>query len=201
MIDLEHLHTLISRSMFMHIIMIVHMHSIYKLYACVSLMITSCMRHGVRSEVRWQHVVHLFNHHFRFDFIVLMNGPSGVAGLNSGLSKEDEEHQVSTLLYCLGEDADDVRTSTNISDKNRKKYTEVLAKFDGHFKVRKNVILEFARFNRRVQDDDDDVEQFITSLYSLSEDCQYAELKEEMIRDRIVVGIRDTGLSEILQMD
>ena len=100
-------------------------------------MITSCMRHGVRSEVRWQHIVHLFNHRFRFDFIVLMNGPSGVAGLNSGLSKEDEEHQVSTLLYCLGEDADDVRTSTNISDKNRKKYTEVLAKFDGHFKVRK----------------------------------------------------------------
>ena len=28
----------------------------------------------------------------------------------SGLSKEDEEHQVSTLLYCLGEDADDVLT-------------------------------------------------------------------------------------------
>ena len=62
------------------------------------------------------------------------------------------------------------------------------------------MILEFARFNRRAQDDDDDIEQFITSLYSLSEDCQYAELKE-MIRDRIVVGIRDTGLSEILQMD
>ena len=29
----------------------------------------------------------------------------------SGLSKEDEERQVSTLLYCLGEDADDVLTS------------------------------------------------------------------------------------------
>ena len=67
--------------------------------------------------------------------------------------------------------------------------------------MRKNVILECARFNRRAQEDDESVEQFITSLYSLSEDCQYAELKEEMIRDRIVVGIRDTGLSERLQMD
>ena len=63
------------------------------------------------------------------------------------------------------------------------------------------MILERARFNRRAQEDDESVEQFITSLYSLSEDCQYAELKEEMIRDRIVVGIRDTGLSERLQRD
>ena len=35
----------------------------------------------------------------------------------SGLCKEDEETQVSTLLYCLGDDADDVLTSTNISER------------------------------------------------------------------------------------
>ena len=46
--------------------------------------------------------------------------------ITSGLSKEDEKHQVSTLLYCLREDADNVLTSTNISDENKKKYTEVL---------------------------------------------------------------------------
>ena len=33
----------------------------------------------------------------------------------SGLAKEDNERQVSALLYCLGEEADDVLTSTNIS--------------------------------------------------------------------------------------
>jgi len=119
----------------------------------------------------------------------------------SGLSKEDEERQISTLLYCLGEDADDVLTSTNISEESRKKYTDVLAKFDTHFQVRKNVIFERARFNRRVQEHEESVEQFITSLYSLSENCQYGELKDEMIRDRIVVGIQDSALSERFQMD
>jgi len=54
-----------------------------------------------------------------------------------GLRKEDEETQVSTLLYCLGDDADNVLTSTNISEENHKKYVEVLGKFDGHFKIRK----------------------------------------------------------------
>ena len=119
----------------------------------------------------------------------------------SGLVKEDEERQVNTLLYCLGEDADDVLTSTNISDENRKKYTEVLQKFDSHFKVRKNVIFERARFNARAQGEGESIEQYITSLYNLVEHCEYGPLKEEMIRDRLVVGIRDTGLSERLQMD
>ena len=64
----------------------------------------------------------------------------------SGLDKEDDERQVSTLLYCLGE-ADDVLTSTNITAENRKKFADIIAKFDDFFKVRKNVIFERARFN------------------------------------------------------
>jgi hypothetical protein len=38
-------------------------------------------------------------------------------------------------------------------------------------------------------------------LYELVETCEYGMLKEEMLRDRIVVGIRDHKLSERLQMD
>ena len=37
----------------------------------------------------------------------------------SGLDKEDEARQVSTLLYCLGDEAHDVLTSTSISDQSR----------------------------------------------------------------------------------
>ena len=38
-------------------------------------------------------------------------------------------------------------------------------------------------------------------LYRLAEHCSYGALHNEMIRDRIVVGLRDTRLSEKLQMD
>ena len=55
--------------------------------------------------------------------------------LASGLSTESETRQVSTLLYCMGQDADNVLTSTNISDKDREKYTSVMAKFEEFFKV------------------------------------------------------------------
>jgi len=69
----------------------------------------------------------------------------------SGLSAESEDRQVNTLLYCLGEEADDVLNLTNIADEARKKYEDVLAKFDSFFKVRKNVTIERARFNSRCQ--------------------------------------------------
>ena len=119
----------------------------------------------------------------------------------SGLADESELKQVNTLLYCLGEEAEDVLTSTNITEYDKEKYNPVMAKFDEFFQVRKNVIFERARFNRRNKHEGESIEQYISQLYSLSESCDYGALKEEMLRDRIVVGIRDTSLSERLQMD
>lgn len=63
------------------------------------------------------------------------------------------------------------------------------------------MIFERAKFNRRCQGNTESAEQFITSLYNLAEDCAYGDLKDEMIWDRIVVGIRDRALSEKIQMD
>ena len=74
----------------------------------------------------------------------------------SGLSKEDEARQVSTLLYCLGDDAEGVLASTNITEDARKKYKDVVAKFDEYFDVRKNFIYERAKFNTRDQRGQDD---------------------------------------------
>ena len=45
------------------------------------------------------------------------------------------------------------------------------------------------------------VEQYIVELYNLAEHCNYGDLKSEMIRDRLVVGILDKSLSERLQLD
>ena len=42
----------------------------------------------------------------------------------SGLSVQSEARQVSTLLYTLGEDSEDVLSSTNISSDGRKSYSQ-----------------------------------------------------------------------------
>ena len=66
----------------------------------------------------------------------------------SGLSSASEERQVSTLLHCLGEDAKDLLQSTNATAEDRATYNRVCAKFNAFFKVRRNVIFEYAQFNR-----------------------------------------------------
>ena len=47
-----------------------------------------------------------------------------------GLSTESNERQISTLLYCMGEDAEKTLTSTNITEVDRKVYAKVIEKFD-----------------------------------------------------------------------
>ena len=119
----------------------------------------------------------------------------------SGLAKEDDAKQVSTLLYCLGEGAEDTLSSTNISRKDRESYGAVVKKLDDYFGVRRNVIFERARFNRRDQLEGETADEYIATLFSLAENCEYGGLKDELIRDRLVVGIRDETLSRQLQLD
>lgn len=42
--------------------------------------------------------------------------------LASGLSEDRDAKQVSTLLYCMGQDTEETLASTNISDGDRGKY-------------------------------------------------------------------------------
>ena len=101
----------------------------------------------------------------------------------------------------MGEQSDSVLSPTNISTENSQKYSPVIAKFDEYFQVRCYVIFERARFNRRNQLPGESIEQYITVLYTLIETCQDGYLTEELLRDRIVVEIRDAGLSERFQLD
>ena len=109
--------------------------------------------------------------------------------------------QVNTLIYAMGDQVDDILRSFVLSGEDRENYKTVKTKFDSHFVQRRNVIFERARFNRRSQEEGEPVESFITALYSLAEHCGYGNLHDEMIRDRIVVGIRNNSLSEKLQLD
>ena len=47
----------------------------------------------------------------------------------------------------MGENADNVLTSTQIRTEDCEKYSKVIEKFDEFFKVRRNVIFERVKFN------------------------------------------------------
>lgn len=119
----------------------------------------------------------------------------------SGLKKQDDETQVNTLIYAMGREAEDVLASLKLSDAEKLNYDAVTRAFAKHFVPRTNVIYERAKFNSRKQEAHESVDAFVTELYRLAETCEYGDLKEELIRDRLVVGLADTQLSEKLQLN
>ena len=77
----------------------------------------------------------------------------------------------------------------------------VVEKFKRHFVKKRNIIFECARFNHCKQEKGELVDDFLTALFCLFEHCQYGNTREEMIQDRIVVRLRDSSLSEKLQLE
>ena len=118
----------------------------------------------------------------------------------SALDKKDESVQANTLVYAMGGNSLDILTSFKLAD-DELKYEIVKKKFEKHFEGRTNTIFERARFNRRVQGETESVIDFIEDLYKFSETCNFGELKDQLIRDRIVVGIKDSTLARKLMQD
>ena len=101
----------------------------------------------------------------------------------------------------MGSKSDDILATFGLTNDDSKKFDVVKDKFDGYFVKRRNIIYERAKFNQREQETGEPVDSFITDLYSLTEHCQFGLLHDEVIRDRIVVGLADQKLSEKLQLD
>ena len=101
----------------------------------------------------------------------------------------------------MGEQADDIFISFEFTAEQEKNYEEVKEKFENYFIVKRNIIFERAKFNSRSQRAGESVDSFITDLYGLARYCNFGALKEELIRDRIVVGLQNRELSEKLQLD
>ena len=64
---------------------------------------------------------------------------------------------------------------------------------DAYFIGETNEIYEAYLFNQRVQEVGESFDAFLTALRSLAKTCNFGAMQDRMIRDRVVVGIRDNG--------
>ena len=75
----------------------------------------------------------------------------------------------------------------------RTNYNHLKQSRNRYFGVRRNLIIERAKFNRRIPQGEC-VDVFIQDVYHLVEHCDYGDLREQLLRDRIVVGMIDDAL-------
>ena len=118
----------------------------------------------------------------------------------SNLSKKSDAEKIDVLCYTMGEKAEEILAQVMPTISGTAKLDEVIKKFSDYFEPKKNIVFERFKFNSRTQQIDETVDSFITALYTLADSCKFGDLKDELIRDRIVIGMRDTRTSERLQL-
>lgn len=120
--------------------------------------------------------------------------------LASKLHNDDEDVQVSSLIYCMGSEAEKIfrQFGLNAADQNR--YNVVLQRFDEYFLPRRNVIHERSNFHRRDQKVGESIEEYTRELFELADLGNFPD-KEATIRDRLVLGVRDRELSQKMQLE
>ena len=107
------------------------------------------------------------------------------------LNEKDKKIQVATLLTVLGKECMQVYKTLPLTDDERKDPNIVIEKLSSHFEPQRNTIYERYMFNMSKQEVNETFDQFLTRLRELVSTCEYGALTDEMVRDRIVIGIND----------
>ena len=121
--------------------------------------------------------------------------------LATGLSDRAENVQVATLLTIIGEEAREVYSTFTgwENEGDDKKIAPVLQQFERYCEPRINIPFERYRFNRRSQEPGETYDQYRTALRKLAENCDFGSITpDELLRDRLVFGIRDARTRERL---
>ena len=114
------------------------------------------------------------------------------------MNEKAEEIQVASLLHLVGEEALEVfNTFQFTAEDDKKKIKPVCEQFEAYCSPRKNVTYERYKFFTHVQGSKS-IDVYITELKGLSKQCEFGDLCDSLIRDRIVCGIQSNYLRERL---
>ena len=76
--------------------------------------------------------------------------------------------------------------------------SRVLALFEEHCIGESNVIYDHYMFNKRHQETHESFDKYVTDLRELVGRCHFGPMSEELLRDRIVCGVKNPSLRKQL---
>ena len=111
------------------------------------------------------------------------------------LNEKESKFRVATFITCIVPDALEVHNGLPFrSDEEKQDINVVLNLWKSHYIGQTNVIYERYKFNNRKQESHESIDVYAAALRALAATCEFGELKDEMIRDRLVCGIADNSV-------
>ncbi|XP_054287883.1 uncharacterized protein LOC129003610 [Macrosteles quadrilineatus] len=113
--------------------------------------------------------------------------------------KETSDYQIALLLSVIGDRALKIYNNFQYSTgEDKHKLETVISKFDNYFIPTKNVTYERHIFFLREQNLDENIDSFVTDLRDLSSSCEFGQLTDSLIKDKLILGIRNRTLKDRL---
>ena len=112
----------------------------------------------------------------------------------SGVNGKEEEIQSAILLHVIGEEGVEIYNTFEFEDADKDKIKPLIQRFEEYCVPKTNVTFERYKFNMRSQNPDENCDQYVTELKNMAATCEYGTLKNDLVKDRIVIGVRDNDL-------
>ena len=114
-------------------------------------------------------------------------------------SIKDATKERAVLLSACGADTYQlIRSLVAPSKPSDKSVNGIMKLVKDHLFPHPSCIVQSFKFNSRSQRDTETVSQFVAELRKLSEFCEFGDTLEDMLRDRLVCGIRDVKVQRRL---
>jgi hypothetical protein len=116
----------------------------------------------------------------------------------TGVTGKDEAVQCSVFLHVAGPEAQEIAQTFVFPEEQKDKIDPLKAKMKEHCDGKRNITLIRYRFNTTNQNEGQSFDNYLIELRHKIEYCEYAGLKDSLLMDRIICGIRDYTVREKL---
>ena len=117
----------------------------------------------------------------------------------SEFKNRPDEVKTSRLLSAIGPKSREIYYTFNFAnDEESMTFDVVIQKFEDYFTPKKNITYQRYRFFSYNQNDGQSIDSYATELRTRADHCHFGDLKDSLIRDKIVIGIRDSKTQERL---
>lgn len=112
--------------------------------------------------------------------------------LATGLCEKDADVQAATLRRLMGSECRHIyKHNLGLTQDQQKDVKAILEALEAYFTPTKNVIFERYVFGNLRQEEGETIDAFVTRLREKAATCEYGTLRDQLIRDRLVLGITD----------
>ena len=118
----------------------------------------------------------------------------------SGANEKDQATQCAVFLHTIGEEALAVYDTFSFTETKKDKIEPLVQKFEDYCLPKRNTTYERYVFNTCKQNGRT-LDEFLLDLRNKAKTCEFGELRDSLIRDRIVCGIDNNSVRERLLRD